>query len=116
MLGRVSNPERDPNDLATELEAVIHAREEVGPALEPQLVERFVDRLESEIDRRVDQRLAQQRRPVRSGSVTPMVLGSLGIAIPLMGVAGGTAGAAGIIAVCIAIVLVNLFWATTLRR
>jgi uncharacterized membrane protein YtjA (UPF0391 family) len=112
----VSDPGRDPNDLAHELEAVIHARQEVGPGIEPQLVERFVDRLEAEIDRRVDMRLAQQRRPARSGSVTPMVLGSLGIAIPLMGVAGGTAGAAGIIAVCIAIVLVNLFWATTLRR
>ena len=104
------------SELGQELEAVIHARQEVGPELEPQLVERFVDRLEAEIDRRVDQRLAQQRRPPRSGSITPMVLGSLGIAIPLMGVAGGTAGAAGIIAVCIALVLINLFWATTLRR
>src|SRR5437762_13552135 len=101
------------SELGQELEAVIHARQEVGPELEPQLVERFVDRLEAEIDRRVDQRLAQQRRPPTSRSITPMVLGSLGIAIPLMGVAGGTAGAAGIIAVCIAIVLVNLFWASS---
>jgi uncharacterized membrane protein YtjA (UPF0391 family) len=41
-----------------------------------------------------------------------LALGSLGIAIPLMGVAGGTAGFPGILVVCIAIVLVNLFWAT----
>jgi len=116
MLGGVSELGREPSDLAHELEAVIHAREEVGPSLEPQLVERFVDRLEAEIDRRVDQRMALQRRQPTSRSITPMVLGSLGIAIPLMGVAGGTAGAAGIIAVCIAIVLVNLFWAVTLRR
>jgi hypothetical protein len=103
------------SELGKELEATIRAHQE-APELEPQLVERFVDHLETEIDRRVDQRLAQQRRPARSGSITPMVLGSLGIAIPLMGVAGGTAGAAGIIAVCIALVLINLFWASTLRR
>src|SRR5512133_1203804 len=108
MLGHVS-------ELGKELEATIRAHQE-APELEPQLVERFVDHLEAEIDPRVDQRLVHQRRPPTSRSITPMVLGSLGIAIPLMGVAGGTAGAAGIIAVCIAIVLVNFFWAVTLRR
>ena len=103
------------SELGKELEATIRARQEVGAELEPQLVERFVDRLEAEIDRRVDQRLAQ-RRPAHSGPVTPMVLGSLGISIPLMGIAGGTAGLGGIVAVCIAIVLVNLFWAGSMRR
>ncbi len=102
------------SELGKELEATLRARQELGSELEPQLVERFVDRLEAEIDRRVDQRLAERRpepRPHRPGSVTPMVLGSLGIAIPLMGVAGGTAGAVGIALVCLAVVLVNFFWA-----
>jgi hypothetical protein len=99
------------SELGKELEATIRAHQE-APELEPQLVERFVDHLETEIDRRVDQRMAMQRRPAHSGSITPMVLGSLGISIPLIAIAGGTAGLAGIIAVCIAIVLVNLFWAT----
>ena len=40
----------------------------------------------------------------------PLALGSLGLAIPLIGAAGGLAGVAGVIAVCIAIVLVNLLW------
>ena len=40
----------------------------------------------------------------------PLALGSLGLAIPLIGHAGGLAGVAGVIAVCIAIVLVNLLW------
>jgi hypothetical protein len=44
----------------------------------------------------------------------PLALGSLGIAIPLMAIAGGIAGLAGIIAVCIAIVFVNVLW--TARR
>ena len=108
MLGRMS-------ELGKELEATIRAHQE-APELEPQLVERFVDHLETEIDRRVDQRVAMQRRPARSGSVTPMVLGSLGISIPLIAIAGSQAGLAGIIVVAIALVLVNLFWSTTLRR
>jgi hypothetical protein len=37
-------------------------------------------------------------------------LGSLGIAIPLIGAAGGTAGFPGVLIVCIAIVLVNAFY------
>jgi uncharacterized membrane protein YtjA (UPF0391 family) len=105
------------SELGKELEATVRARQEVGPELEPQLVEQFVDRLEAEIDRRVDQKLkGREHRPARHGAVTPMVLGSLGIAIPLTAIAGGTAGVAGIIVVWVAIVLVNLFWASSLRR
>jgi hypothetical protein len=37
------------------------------------------------------------------------VLGSLGLSIPLIAVAGAQAGAFGVAMVCIAIVLVNLF-------
>jgi hypothetical protein len=40
----------------------------------------------------------------------PLALGSLGIAIPLIAVAGNYGGVAGIIVVCLAIVLVNFFW------
>jgi len=38
----------------------------------------------------------------------PLVLGSLGLSIPLLAIAGDKAGLAGIALVCIAIVLVNL--------
>jgi hypothetical protein len=95
-----------------ELEATLAARQETGEELEPQLVDRFADRVEQEIERRVN---AQVRREFpRSGHNAPMIplaLGSLGIAIPLIAIAGGTAGFAGVLVVCIAIVLVNLFWA-----
>src|SRR6266540_5871069 len=67
--------------------------------------------VEQEIERRA-QELAAQRRPSHPPPTIPLALGSLGIAIPLLGIAGGTAGLPGVIAVCIAIVLVNLFWAT----
>ena len=105
----------DEQELRQELEATLAARRETGHELEPQLVERFADKIEQEIERRA-QELAARRRPspAHNAPMIPLALGSLGIAIPLMGIAGGTAGFPGILAVCIAIVLVNLLW--TFRR
>jgi hypothetical protein len=102
------------DELREEAGATLAARAEVGQELEPQLDDRFVDRVEQEIDRRARE-LAAQRRPAHNAPMIPLALGSLGIAIPLLGVAGGTAGLSGVIAVCIAIVLVNLLWATRSR-
>ena len=93
-----------------ELEATLAAREEVGAELEPQLVDRFADRIEQEIDRRATEQAYRQRPRDDSAPTIPLALGSLGVAIPLMGFAGGMAGFPGILAVCIAIVLVNLLW------
>ena len=102
------------SELQHELEATLAARREVGRELEPQLVEQFVERMEKEIDRRIDERLAErrpQRPPVPWGSPTPMVLGSLALAIPLLAIAGENAGSWGVLLVCLAIVLVNAMWA-----
>jgi hypothetical protein len=106
----------EEHDLKRELEATLHARQEVGSELEPQLVEGFVDKIDAEIDRRVDERMAIQRRNRSHGPVPVAVpLGSLGIAIPLLGVAGGTAGWPGVLLVCLAIVLVNAFYYASSR-
>jgi hypothetical protein len=101
------------DDLRHEAEASLRARHEVGAELEPQLVDRFVDRVEQEIERRAQELAASRPRknPPHNAPMIPLALGSLGLAIPLMGIAGGTAHLPGIIAVCIAIVLVNLLWA-----
>jgi hypothetical protein len=104
----------DDRELRHEIEATLAARKEVGRELEPQLVDRFADKVEQEIERRA-QELAARRRPghpAHNAPMIPLALGSLGIAIPLLGIAGGTAGLPGVIAVCFAIVLVNLLWAT----
>ena len=99
------------SEIRDELEATLEARAEMGKQLEPQLVEQFVDRLEKEIDRRIDKRLAERRpgrhAPMPWRSPTPMVLGSLLLAIPLIGAAGATAGSPGVLFVCLAIVLLN---------
>jgi hypothetical protein len=95
-----------------ELSSALAARRELGPDYEDALVEAFVEKIE----RRLEERLkAVPRRHAPSGLAVP--LGSLGLAIPLLGVAGGTAGIWGVVAVSIAIVLVNLAYASyALRR
>jgi hypothetical protein len=84
-----------------EARAALEARRELGPEYEDHVVDALVDKIE--------QRLAERRPARRQGAVTPLVLGSLGVSIPLIAIAGGTAGLAGVIAVCVAIVLVNYF-------
>ena len=109
----------EQQDFRHELEATLAAREEIGEELEPQLVDRFADRVEAEIDRRASEKAARQRQLPRGAHNAPMIplaLGSLGLSIPLIAIAGGTAGLGGIVVVCIAIVLVNFFWAVGGRR
>ena len=54
-------------------------------------------------------------RPGHNAPMIPVALGSLGIAIPLIAIAGSAAGLGGVLVVCMAIVLVNLFWAQSRR-
>ena len=109
----------EQQDFRHELEATLAAREEIGEELEPQLVDRFADRIEAEIDRRAKEQAARQRPrspgPHHNAPMIPLALGSLGISIPLIAIAGAFAGLAGVVAVCVAIVLVNLMWAGSSR-
>ena len=87
-----------------ELEAVVAARDELGRDYEPLLVDSFLERVEQQVARRAK---TASRAPEHR-TVTPLILGSLGIAIPLMAVAGSAAGLAGVALVCGAIVIVNV--------
>lgn len=84
-----------------EAQAALEARRELGIAYEDEVVDALVEKIE--------RRLAERRPSRRQGAITPLVLGSLGLSIPLIAIAGSAAGLAGIIAVCVAIVLVNVF-------
>src|SRR5918999_2921743 len=73
-----------------ELESAVEARRELGPEYEDAVLDSFVEKVE----RRLEERL--KAAPTKDGPPTLAVpLGSLGLAIPLLGVAGGTAGLAG---------------------
>jgi hypothetical protein len=88
-----------------ELEAAIAARAETGAELEAHVIDGFVERIEKRIDERARE-LAPKRK--RGGVDTGLALGSMALSIPLIAIAGGIAGLAGIVFVCAAIVLVNI--------
>jgi hypothetical protein len=96
-----------------ELQAHAAARRELGPDYEPELVDSFLERIEGKLDRRDHGKAA--RRDEEYHPITPLVLGSLALSIPLIAVAGSRAGAFGVALACIAVVLVNLFVALTRR-
>jgi hypothetical protein len=90
----------------SELEATLAARQELGPAHDDALVAGFLDRIEHEIDRRVDERLAQRGpRRRRSSALHP---GNLALCIPIVAVAGGIGGVAGLVLAFAALVIVFL--------
>lgn len=85
-----------------EARAALEARRELGLGYEDELVEQFA--------RRIEARLADRAPAARSGDQnTAIAIVSLIVAIPLLGIAAGTVGVAGVALVCLALVLVNYF-------
>ncbi len=101
-----------------DLAAATQARRELGPEYESALVESFLERLDRDIDRRIDARAAdspQRRRPSSDPSL-PLALGSLGMGIPISGIAGGTGGVRGLLVAWGGIAAVNIAYAWGRRR
>jgi hypothetical protein len=96
-----------------EIAAAVEARRELGQDLEPAVIDGFLERVGKAIDERVDQRL-QRRAPARGPGQMGLAVVSMLFAIPLTGIAAGTTGLAGLLAVWLGIVLVNL--AAALKR
>ena len=91
-------------ELEDEFRAALEARRELGTELEPEVIDGFVERIEK--------RLVERRPPPAPsrdrGHETGIAIVSLGVAIPMLAIAGGTTGLPGVIAVCVALVLLNL--------
>ena len=87
-----------------ELEAAIEARKELGAEMEPALIDGFVERIE----RRLAERGAESERSLkaRRDHQRDMVLGAMGISVPLLLFAAIFTGLAGVIAVCAAIAVI----------
>ena len=87
--------ERVPRE---ELEAAIEARTELGAELEPEVIDSFVERIEQRLSDRSSQseRALQKRREHQK----EMILGAMGISIPLFALAAIFTGLAGVIVVC----------------
>jgi hypothetical protein len=87
-----------------ELEAAIEARKELGAELEPQVIDGFVERIERRLDTRADR--TEQALKRRRDHQKEMVLGAMGISVPIFVIAAIFAGLAGIIAVGAVIVVI----------
>ncbi len=87
-----------------ELEATLAARRELGPGHDEHLIEGFLQRMEREIDRRVDERIAARGPRKRGGS--PLHPGNLALCIPIIAIAGGIGGLAGLIVAFVVLGLV----------
>jgi hypothetical protein len=87
-----------------ELRSAIEARQELGPEMEPAVIDAFVARVERRLaDRAVaDERALERRRNHQN----EMVLGSMGISVPLFAFAAIFTGLAGVIVVCVALVAI----------
>jgi hypothetical protein len=89
-----------------ELELAIESRKELGPELEPEAVEAFVERIERRLagrDREDTLALIQRREHQKE-----MILGSMGISVPLFAIAAVFAGLGGIVAVLVALVVITV--------
>jgi hypothetical protein len=86
--------------------------EELGPAHDDHLIAGFLERIDRELDRRVDERVARRGPAKRRGS--PLHPGNLALCIPIVAIAGGIGGIAGLITALIA--LGTVFAVAELRR
>ena len=96
----------EPNVDREELEAAIEARKELGAELEPAVIDSFVERIEKSLVQRDEQREKALKR--RREHQKEMLLGAMGLSIPLMAIAAIFTGLAGVIAVCVAIGVVAI--------
>jgi len=87
-----------------ELEASIEARKELGEELEPALVDAYVGRIERRLSERkeLDEKALKRRREHQK----EMVLGSMGVGVPLLLIAVIFTGFAGVLVVSAAVALI----------
>ena len=83
-----------------ELRAAAAARSELGAEMEPAVIDAFVERIERRLG---DGERALQRKREHQKE---MVLGSMGIAVPLLAIAAIFTGLPGVVAVCVALVVI----------
>jgi hypothetical protein len=89
-----------------ELHAAIEARKELGAEMEPAVIDAFVERIERRLAARAgeSERLLKRKRDHQK----EMVLGAMGISVPLLAIAAIFTGLPGVLAVCAAIAVIAI--------
>jgi len=90
--------------LNDELRLAIEARRELGEEMEPAVIDAFVARIEQRLVDRADERA--QALQLKRNHQKEMVLGSMAISVPLFAFAAVFTGLPGVIALCVALVLI----------
>jgi hypothetical protein len=85
-----------------ELDAALAARRELGEELEPAVIDAFVERIEKRLGSS-ETALRRKREHQKE-----MILGSMGISIPLMAIAAVFTGLPGVAAVCLALAVIAI--------
>ena len=96
----------DDDAVRDELQIAIEARKELGAELEPAVIDAFVERIERRLVESDESKAwaLKRKRDHQMG----MVLGSMGLAIPLLVIAAIFTGLAGVIVVCSALVVIAI--------
>jgi hypothetical protein len=89
-----------------ELQAAIEARKELGAEMEPAVIDAFVERIEQRLAQRAgeSERALKQKRDHQK----EMVLGAMGVSVPLFVVAAIFTGLAGVVAVLAALAVIAI--------
>ncbi|HZS93339.1 MAG TPA: hypothetical protein VFA78_00945 [Chloroflexota bacterium] len=107
-------PRQRPTDVGAELKAAYAARQELGPAMEDEVIDAFLARIDERLEGHLtstEPRAQPVARPPKGEQVNPLVpIGTLGVAIPLMAIAGDIAGGVGVVVVILGVVAVNLLY------
>ena len=92
--------------LREELRAAMEARKELGADMEPAVIDAFVTRIEQRLaDRAADGERALKRKRDHQKE---MVLGAMGISVPLLAIAAVFTGLPGVVAVCVALAVIAI--------
>jgi hypothetical protein len=89
-----------------ELQAAIEARKELGAEMEPAVIDAFVERIEQRLAQRAEEGERSLKR--KRDHQKELVLGAMGVSIPLLAIAAIFTGLPGVIAVCAAIAVVAI--------
>lgn len=115
-MARPIEPMNDPSrqrslsQFRDELNTKLTTGQPLTPEQQDQMLTNFLIQIEREIDARVDARLSEtvRGRKGRAAVRTGTIAASLGLAIPLIAIAGGITGLIGIILVLAVVVFINL--------
>jgi hypothetical protein len=93
-------------EVRKDLEATAAARRELGREHEDDLIEGFLERLDKRLADRVGNRERELKR--RRDHQKEMILGAMGISVPLFAIAAIFTGLAGVIVVCAALAVIAI--------